>query len=410
MIGSTCCAMPSRLRSVAPASTPRTSSESRRTSLRPRLCRSSPTGRRSAASRHSSCGRTPIPSCGGTTPRRSKRTGSRRWPGRGTSRGSRGTAAGSRRSGSSQRRSRFSRRTRRSMRRSTAGSKRRTGSSGSSAASRHATPALPATRGSSRTGAIPPRSISAALNPGFAGFVNEKVEHPLSSLGRRAGSLTAQAAAWTGLSEGIAVAVGNVDAHVTAPAARSIEPGHMLAVMGTSTCHVMNGTTLVEVPGMCGVVDGGITPGLLGYEAGQSGVGDIFGWFVERQVPPDYYAEAERRGVSVHRLLSELATGQTVGEHGLVALDWHSGNRSVLVDHELSGVLVGVTLGTRPEDIYRALDRSDRVRHAQDHRELRESRPACSRVHRGRRAAQEPTRDADLLRRAASASARDRVG
>ncbi len=168
-------------------------------------------------------------------------------------------------------------------------------------------------------------------------------------------SLTAQAAAWTGLQEGIAVAVGNVDAHVTAPAARAIEPGHMLAVMGTSTCHVMNGAALVEVPGMCGVVDGGITPGLLGYEAGQSGVGDIFGWFVERQVPPDYHAEAERRGVSVHRHLSELAAEQAVGQHGLVALDWHSGNRSVLVDHELSGVLVGITLGTRPEDIYRAL-------------------------------------------------------
>ena len=177
----------------------------------------------------------------------------------------------------------------------------------------------------------------------------------MSPLGGRAGSLTAEAAGWTGLREGIAVAVGNVDAHVTAPAAQAIEPGHMLAVMGTSTCHVMNGDHLAEVPGMCGVVEGGITPGLYGFEAGQSGVGDIFGWFVERQVPPDYHAEAQQRGISVHRYLSELASDQEVGQHGLVALDWHSGNRSVLVDHELSGVLVGTTLGTRPEDIYRAL-------------------------------------------------------
>ena len=147
----------------------------------------------------------------------------------------------------------------------------------------------------------------------------------------------------------------------------------MLAVMGTSTCHVMNGDALVEVPGMCGVVDGGITPGLLGYEAGQSGVGDIFGWFVERQVPPDYYAEAERRGVTCIATSPSSRPVRPSGEHGLVALDWHSGNRSVLVDHELSGVLVGATLGTRPEDIYRALIESDRVRHAQDHRELRES-------------------------------------
>ena len=129
----------------------------------------------------------------------------------------------------------------------------------------------------------------------------------------------------------------------------------MLAVMGTSTCHVMNGTTLADVPGMCGVVDGGITPGLLGYEAGQSGVGDIFGWFVERQVPPEYHEDAARRGLDIHELLSELAAEQAVGAHGLVALDWHSGNRSVLVDHELSGAVVGLTLATRAEDIYRAL-------------------------------------------------------
>ena len=210
-------------------------------------------------------------------------------------------------------------------------------------------------KGIFQDGRYPSEDYLRALHEGFAGFVADKLEHPLAQLGGRAGSLTAQAASWTGLREGIAVAVGNVDAHVTAPAAQAIEPGHMLAVMGTSTCHVMNGDRLAEVPGMCGVVAGGITPGLLGYEAGQSGVGDIFGWFVEQQVPPAYHVEAERRGLDVHRYLSELAGTQSVGEHGLVGLDWHSGNRSVLVDHELSGVLVGATLSTRPEDIYRAL-------------------------------------------------------
>ena len=210
-------------------------------------------------------------------------------------------------------------------------------------------------KGIFQDGRYPSEDYLSLLNPGFARFAAEKLDHPLSPLGGRAGNLSAEAAAWTGLPEGIAVAVGSVDAHVTAPAARSIAPGHMLAVMGTSTCHVMNYDSLVEVPGMCGVVEGGITPGLFGYEAGQSGVGDIFGWFVERQVPPDYSLEAERRGIGVHQYLSELAAAQTVGQHGLVALDWHSGNRSVLVDHELSGVLVGLTLATRPEDIYRAL-------------------------------------------------------
>ena len=129
----------------------------------------------------------------------------------------------------------------------------------------------------------------------------------------------------------------------------------MVAIMGTSTCHVMSSDVLTEVPGMCGVVDGGIIDGLYGYEAGQSGVGDIFAWFVTHGVPPEYHDAATGRGQSVHEYLTDLAAGQAVGEHGLVALDWHSGNRSVLVDHELSGLLVGQTLATRPEDVYRAL-------------------------------------------------------
>ncbi|MET9230162.1 ribulokinase [Lentzea sp. NPDC003310] len=210
-------------------------------------------------------------------------------------------------------------------------------------------------KGIHQDGQYPGEEFLGALNPEFASFVADKLDHPLSALGDRAGALTAEAAGWTGLREGIAVSVGNVDAHVTAPAAQAVEPGQMVAIMGTSTCHVMSGAELREVPGMCGVVDGGIVPGLWGYEAGQSGVGDIFAWFLRNQVPPEYHDEAESRGITVHELLSELAAAQQVGEHGLVALDWHSGNRSVLVDHELSGVVVGQTLATKAEDVYRAL-------------------------------------------------------
>ncbi|MEV6448234.1 ribulokinase [Amycolatopsis sp. NPDC051716] len=201
-------------------------------------------------------------------------------------------------------------------------------------------------KGILQDGQYPSRDFLRELAPGFESFVADKLEHPLGQLGSRAGSLTAEAAAWTGLPEGIAVAVGNVDAHVTAPAAQAVEPGQMVAIMGTSTCHVMNGAELREVPGMCGVVEGGIVAGLWGYEAGQSGVGDIFGWFVEHGVP------ASSEG---HEHLTRLAAQQEIGEHGLIALDWHSGNRSVLVDHELSGVIVGQTLATRPQDTYRAL-------------------------------------------------------
>jgi L-ribulokinase len=204
-------------------------------------------------------------------------------------------------------------------------------------------------------GGYPSADYLRALDERFAGFVADKIGGPLADLGARAGGLTAQAAAWTGLPEGIAVAVGNVDAHVTAPAARAVEPGQMLMIMGTSTCHVMNGDELAEVPGMCGVVDGGIVPGLWGYEAGQTGVGDIFAWFVDNAVPPRYHDEARERGLDVHGYLSELAGEQEVGQHGLIALDWNNGNRSVLVDHDLSGLILGLTLSTRAEDVYRAL-------------------------------------------------------
>ncbi|WBC16575.1 ribulokinase [Micromonospora sp. WMMA1998] len=200
-------------------------------------------------------------------------------------------------------------------------------------------------KGIRQDGRYPSADYLGALDPGFTDFV-AKLDGPLLPLGARAGTLGARAAAWTGLPEGIAVAVGNVDAHVTAAAARALRPGRLVAIMGTSTCHVLNGTHPAEVPGMCGVVDGGISPGAWGFEAGQSGVGDIFGWFVRNAAPA---------GLDSHERLTELAAAQPVGAHGLVALDWWNGNRSLLVNHDLSGLVVGLTLATRPPDVYRAL-------------------------------------------------------
>jgi L-ribulokinase len=204
-------------------------------------------------------------------------------------------------------------------------------------------------------GAYPSASYFADLNPAFADFAATRLDTPIGQLGAAAGTLTSQAAEWMGLHTGVVVAVGNVDAHVSAPPAQAVVPGRMVAIMGTSTCHVMSSDVLREVPGMCGVVEGGIVPGLWGYEAGQSGVGDIFGWFVDNCVPASYHSAAAEKGVSVHEFLTELAAAQPVGAHGLIALDWHSGNRSPLVDHELSGVFIGQTLATTPEDGYRAL-------------------------------------------------------
>lgn len=202
---------------------------------------------------------------------------------------------------------------------------------------------------------FPSRDYFAALHPAMANIVDTKMSRDILPLGAKAGGLTKQAAGWTGLKPGTAVAVANVDAHVTVPAAQATDPGVMTIIMGTSNCHMVLGTERVEVEGMCGVVEDGIVPGLYGYEAGQSGVGDIFAWFVEQAVPPVYHEEAKRRGMPLHALLEEEAAKQKPGEHGLLALDWWNGNRSTLVDVELGGLLVGATLATTAPDIYRAL-------------------------------------------------------
>lgn len=204
-------------------------------------------------------------------------------------------------------------------------------------------------------GQFPSREYFAALDPRFADVVDTRMSREFAALGGRAGGLTEQAAAWTGLKPGTAVAVANVDAHVTVPAVKVTGPGSMVMIMGTSTCHMLVGEEKQPVEGMCGVVDGGIIPGMYGYEAGQSGVGDIFGWFVNHAVPPEYHAAAKAAGLDLHQYLEQEAAKQKPGEHGLVALDWWNGNRSTLVDADLTGLLIGATLATRAPDIYRAL-------------------------------------------------------
>ncbi len=201
----------------------------------------------------------------------------------------------------------------------------------------------------------PPKEFFKALDPRLENLVEAKLDTPLMPIGSRAGSISAQAAQLTGLKEGTAVAVANLDAHVACVGVGITSPGQMLAVVGTSTCHMLIGDEDKEVPGMCGAVQDGILPGYIGYEAGQSCVGDHFQWFVENCVPADYERAAAAKGMNLHAYLTQKAAQQKPGESGLVALDWWNGNRSVLVDGQLSGVLVGCTLNTKPEDIYRAL-------------------------------------------------------
>jgi L-ribulokinase len=201
----------------------------------------------------------------------------------------------------------------------------------------------------------PSKDFFKALHPSMENLVDDKLSRNLLPVGTRAGVITAEAAKLTGLKEGTAVAVGNVDAHVSVPAVGITSVGKMLAIIGTSTCHMLLGDAEREVPGMCGVVEDGIIEGFFGYEAGQSCVGDHFQWFVENCTPAAYRDEADARGIDLHLLLTEKASAIKPGESGLVALDWWNGNRSVLVDVDLTGMIIGMTLGTRPEEIYRAL-------------------------------------------------------
>lgn len=201
----------------------------------------------------------------------------------------------------------------------------------------------------------PSKEFYAALDPRMADLTSTKLDCPVSPLGTKAGGLSAFGAEITGLLPGTAVAVGNVDAHVAIPATKIDSAGKMLIIMGTSSCHMLVSKEERAVPGICGVVEDGILPGMFGYEAGQSCVGDHFAWFVDHLLPADIKDEAAKRGVSPHVILEEQASRLKPGQSGLLALDWWNGNRSTLVDVDLTGMILGMTLQTTASEIYRTL-------------------------------------------------------
>ena len=165
-----------------------------------------------------------------------------------------------------------------------------------------------------------------------------------------AGKLTEEWAQKLGLAAGIPVAVGAFDAHLGAVGS-GIAPGKLVKIIGTSTCDMLVSEAtegFPDIPGICGIVDGSIVPGFFGLEAGQSAVGDIFNWFVN-------YIQPGGESAGSHKALTEKAAKLKPGQSGLLALDWNNGNRTILVDQRLTGLLVGQTLHTKPEEIYRAL-------------------------------------------------------
>ena len=207
----------------------------------------------------------------------------------------------------------------------------------------------------SKKDGYPSKEFFAALDPKLENFVEEKLSNDIYATTDCAGYLTKKAAELMGLTEGTPVAVANVDAHVALPAVRITDPGKMLMIMGTSTCHIMMSNEEHFIPGVGGVVEDGVVPGYYAYEAGQACVGDHFDWLVKNCVPGCYEKEAAEKGISVHQLLEEKVKDQLPGESGLIALDWWNGNRSILTDADLTGMLLGATLQTKPEEIYRAL-------------------------------------------------------
>ncbi|MEG6588296.1 ribulokinase [Paenibacillus barengoltzii] len=201
----------------------------------------------------------------------------------------------------------------------------------------------------------PSKEYFKALDPRLEHLTDTKLRGDVIPLGSNAGGLLPEMAEMMGLKPGIAVAVGNVDAHAAVPAVGVVTPGKLVMAMGTSICHMLLGTEEKQVEGMCGVVEDGIIPGFYGYEAGQSAVGDIFEWYVEEALPAYVKEAAEKEGLNVHQWLEREATAYKPGQTGLLALDWWNGNRSVLVDTDLTGMILGMTLLTKPQEIYRAL-------------------------------------------------------
>lgn len=202
---------------------------------------------------------------------------------------------------------------------------------------------------------FPDTSFFKALNPKMENVIKEKFFHPIVNIGMRAGYVVEEIQQLTGLGSHTAVAVAHTDAGIVPFAIGMSKVGQMVMSIGTSTCHFLLSDKLKEVPGICGVVKDGSLPGFYTYEAGQTAVGDIFDWFVKSFVNEKMEQEAKQKDISVFQLLGERAELLQVGENGLIMLDWLNGNRSILVDSDLSGVLIGLTLHTKPEEVYRAL-------------------------------------------------------
>ncbi len=200
----------------------------------------------------------------------------------------------------------------------------------------------------------PSADFLALIDPRLRDLFEERMPGQVVAPGSVVGGLLPRWAERLGLPEGTPVAAPFIDAHAAVPGCGVTGPGQMVLVLGTSLCHMLLAEEARFFEGVVGMVRDGILPGFYGYESGQTAGGDIYAWFVQNCMPAQYADEAESRGLTAHEVLTERAARLEPGQSGLLALDWWNGNRSVLMDADLSGLLVGLTLDTRPEEIYRA--------------------------------------------------------
>ncbi len=207
----------------------------------------------------------------------------------------------------------------------------------------------------SKESGYPDKDFFKELDPRLENAVEEKLSKDIYDLGKKAGNLKSSIAEEINLTADVAVAIANVDSFVSVPAVTVSESGKMVMVMGTSICHMVIDKEEQFVPGMTGVIKDGILPGFYGYEAGQSAVGDIFEWYIAEGIPAYFKKEAEDNEKNVYEYLEQKAAELSPGESGLLALDWWNGNRSVLVDADLTGMILGLHLNSKPGEIYRAL-------------------------------------------------------
>lgn len=202
---------------------------------------------------------------------------------------------------------------------------------------------------------FPSNEFLAALHPSLDGIVGTKVSAEVYPTGMKCGEINTYGAALTGLAEGTAVSAPIIDAHSALPAAGVVKPGMLMMILGTSGCYLVMDNEDIDIPGIGGRVEDGTVPGYVAYEAGQGCMGDCFDWLVKNFVPASYTEEAKTAGKNVFALLDEKARAIAPGESGILVLDWFNGNRSPLADGTLTGGIFGITLSTRPEEIYRGM-------------------------------------------------------